>query len=463
MQAPLPHLLWISVLLSACGGPGDESPSRPDAGPAPLDAAAPPPCELAVSIAGTPTAALAFFPGQHRRVEVAGSGWASLEIREAPSFVRAEIDGTALDLVADYGGEGAGPLVLVGHCPDRTTEVSIALTERPLPFQPLVPWSPGVSGPLAREYFAMWIDPTSADRLWVVAGFQYVPAQFTPARDVWSLDLTTERWTAHGEVAPWRAGATVAVHPEGYAVMYGGLDTEASAPRDTPFSLFRIDTVGGDLTFTPLAPAGAPDHGDYQPSFFYHPPSGRFIAACGMNDVEGGHCKVSALDLAGDRWSELRAEGPAPAGRNGHFWAYDAESDRLLVFSGEGSPPSAGCTNCLHDTWELRIDGDTARWSQLDAGADRLGRRNGAFVWDPAQRRLLIWGGTSNGRTTRPGLWAFEPRDDGGRWTAVPTDERAPGRTSGAAVFDNRRGRALLGFGNGAALYSDLWSLPLED
>ena len=106
-------------------------------------------------------------------------------------------------------------------------------------------------------------------------------------------------------------------------------------------------------------------------------------------------------------------QGDLPPGRNGHFWAYDDVEDRLIVFGGEGWPGSATCTACRHDTWALEMGRSPPEWVRLaeDGGAlGDLGRRNGSFVLDPVNRRLLVWGGTPDGRTTFPGLFAFDLR-----------------------------------------------------
>lgn len=422
----------------------------PDAGPTP--------CELT-----TDPSALRLFPGEERTIALALGGVRELSAESDPRVLEVALDGEGLRLRAGTI-TGDFTAALRGRCDGEPREWTLSVAVEPQMFSSVGSWTEGEDGPLAREYGSVWIE-SAQRRLAVFAGFHYRPRQFTPSRDLWTMDLETGAWRAEAAPsAPWRAGATAASDGEGTTLLYGGLDLDPAASRQTPFSLFRIE-LGAQVSFAPITPVGAPDHGDYQPSFFFHPPSGRFITACGVNDAVGMHCELAAYDPATNEWSKLWTEGVPPEGRAGHFWAYDAERDRLLLFAGEGWPQSNGCERCLHDTWALDLGVHPARWEQLDAGEDRLGRRNGASVWDPLHRRLLVWGGTNDGARTVPGLWAFEV--DEGRWVELPTDGRAPERTSAFGVYDAARERALFGFGNGvhagrAAAFADVWAVPLR-
>lgn len=459
-------LLAVSLLL-ACGGEGPAQPPAPDAsapdgggldaGSEPSEDAGTRPCAL-----GLEPSQLVLFPGQRAAVRLGADGATALAAEAEPGALELSLDGDQL-LVAAGTALGEFSVTLRGRCEVGPQTWTLPVEVQPQAFVSFGPWTEGVDGPLAREYGSVWIDPR-ADRLVVFGGFHYRPRQFTPGRDLWSMDLETGAWRAEAAPgAPWRSGATAATDGQGTHLLYGGFDTDPEASRQTPFSLYRVE-LGDEVSFQALQPLGAPDHGDYQPSFFYHPPSGRFISACGINDSVGTHCELGAYDPGTNQWSKLWTEGVPPEGRAGHFWAYDAERDRLLIFAGEGWPQSNTCERCLHDTWALDLTVTPALWTQLDAGADRLGRRNGASVWDPEHRRLIVWGGTNDGARTVPGLWAFEV--DAARWVELPTGGQAPERTSAFGVYDAARGRGLFGFGNGvhqgrALAFADVWAVPL--
>lgn len=420
----------------------------------------PPPCALELS-----PATVTLRVGASAQITLGGEGWDEVSF-DTSQLLEVEAAEQGLSVTAGYA-LGAERLRFVAQCDDREVEAHLEVEVQALEIVPASTWTSGVDGPPAREYFSMWVDPVAADRLWVLGGFLYEPRQFTPGLDVWSLDLSAGRWTQHaegpGDVLP---GAGLAYRPDGFTLRYGGLNFRQLAdPSQVPFVLHEVRTSTDGLQVSRLEPDPLPPYGDYQPSFFYHPASGRFLSACGLNAF-GPHCRVAAFDPGTGGWSDVSTAGEAPAGRNGHFWAYDPASDRLVVFAGEGQPSSATCTACLSDTWALQLGEDPPRWVKLaeDGGPEgNVGRRNGGYVLDPLNHRLLVWGGTPDGRSTAEGLFALDLRPGKEAWHEVPLEGEAPSRSSSAMVFDAARGRVLAGFGNGASgIHADLWSIDVR-
>lgn len=464
-------LFATSLALGACAEANPdprplEDAGFPDAGPndsgvadlGPSDTGRAENCELNIEV---PTLAV----GATTVVTLSGNFEAAQIVGAVPEGWRAAfINPRDLELKAPYvTGPASSPLMIDYTCGDFVEPREVTLSARALEFAPLASWTPGATGPLAREYFSMWIDPVAPDRLWLFGGFHYVPRQFTTGHDVWSLDLVAEAWTAHPD-GPQRGlpGAGVARLPDGRVYRYGGLNFNAIPnERDTPFVLHRIDTSTAGLTFTE-PPLQGPSYGDYHPSFFHHPRTQKLYAVCGLNDQVGAHCDVSAYDPEAETFTTVAVTGPAPIGRNGHFWAYDERTDRLIIFSGEGYPGTNNCRNCQQDTWALELGATPFRWVQLTASGAPVGRRNGAYVLDPLHHRLFVWGGTPDGRTSAPGLWALDLTPGQEAWHEVPTTGDARVRTSGAAVYDGARRRLLFGFGNNPSPLADLWALPLD-
>jgi len=444
------------TLALACGG-AEPTPTVPDAGPT-LDAGSQ--CKLSFE-EGAPQG---LRVGSHARIQLLTEGVGDIQV-QAPEGWRVELNEAGLDLVVGYTVQTATVSVSTVCANGQVVQSDLPLAVQPLSFSLAAQWTGGDDGPKAREYFSMWVDPEDAERLWVFGGFHYRPRQFTPAQDIWSMDLKTHAWTQH---APGPAdalpGAGLAVSPEGYALRYGGLNfNQIPGVSQMPFQLLKARTSSAGLQFEAVAPSDAPAGGDYQPSFFYHPPSEAFYGACGANDF-GARCDVVRYDPASNAWENVLTEGLEPPSRNGHFWAYDDSTDRLIVFSGEGSPASSACDLCRHDTWALEMSETPPRWVKLadDGGAlGAIGRRNGTYALDPVHHRLLVWGGTSDGRTPREGLLALDLDRGHERWVEVPTEGDAPARASGGMVFDQQRQRMLVGFGNGARVYTDLWALEL--
>lgn len=448
--------LLACALALACGTAEGPAPAL-DAG---LELDAGPRCNLAFA----EDAPRALGVGSHAQIRLLTEGVGDIQV-QIPEGWRGQLNEAGLDLVVDYTVQTATISVSAQCSFGPDVQAELPLSVEPLRFSLAAQWTAGDDGPEAREYFSMWLDPDDADRLWVFGGFHYRPRQFTPAQDVWSMDLNAHTWTQHAS-GPVDAmpGAGLAVSPDGYVLRYGGLNfNQIPNASQTPFQLLKAYTSSTGLQFEALQPSQAPTGGDYQPAFFYHPPSGAFYGVCGANDF-GARCDLVRYNPTSDAWDNVLAEGPEPPSRNGHFWAYDASTDRLIIFAGEGSPASSGCDLCRDDTWALEMSETPPRWVKLadDGGAlGAIGRRNGTFALDPVHHRLLVWGGTSDGRVTREGLLALDLDRGHERWTEVPTQGDAPARSSGAMVFDPQRQRMLVGFGNGARIYTDLWSLDL--
>lgn len=470
-------LFALSLVAAACGtssgdppdaradaassdaGQGEDVGQREDAGQAGPDAGMEPACSVLGQTILVPV-------GAARTATLSGEGFSEATIVSGPTGWQLNATGRRLEVQAPYVvGAADQPALVRVRCGAVEAQAELRLEATPLRFTQLPGWDPGQTGPLAREYFSMWLDPTDADRLWVYGGFHYVPRQFTTGHDAWSLDLRTSAWTPHSDgPALGLPGAGLATLADGRAYRYGGLSFNAqSGSAATPFVLHEIRTGTAGLSFTELHPGGASRTGDYQASFFHHPRTNQIYSVCGMNTDVGAHCNVSAFDPESGSWSRVVVDGTAPTGRNGHFWAYDPATDRLIIFSGEGYPGTNDCANCLDDTWALELSSTPPRWVELMNTAPPVGRRNGAYVLDPVGHRLFIWGGTPNGRTSAPGLWALDLRPGSEAWHEVPTVGGAPVRTSGAAVFDASRRRILFAFGNNPAPLTDLWALELSE
>ncbi len=115
----------------------------------------------------------------------------------------------------------------------------------------------------------------------------------------------------------------------------------------------------------------------------------------------------------------------------------------------------------LGDSWILSLAGETPEWTRLFDTLPEVQRRNGTYVFDPEGVRLLLWGGTADGATTREGLSILRLLPGQERWDHIDTPVSVPPRTSGMAVYDADGRRAIMGMGNSDAIYTDLYALSL--
>jgi hypothetical protein len=379
-------------------------------------------------------------------------GW---ELVEADSFQATKV-GNGLQLKAPYGSPGEHKLVVSVDCETVHATAELKVSVRPLSWSPVTTWTEEVDGPLSREYASIWLDEKDSDRLLLFGGFLYEPKQFTPSWELWELSLATGKWKALAPAteAPHFTGGRVALIPGTREALYlGGIDEAGNAP----YQLSRLFYAPDKLSWHSEPTVENTGRGDYQPGFFYDAKRDRFLSVCGVNDDVGYHCALREFkpNAAGGAWQVVEVAGTAPKGRNGHFYAYDAETDRLVMFGGDRNGVTLG------DTWMLELNESPPRW--VSYGDDpSMRRRNGAFALDPVNHRFIIWGGTATGATSSPQVWAFDLDRGQEAWVRVITSNPPPPRTSATAVYDAERNRIIAGFGNSEiALYPDLWSLQL--
>ena len=68
--------------------------------------------------------------------------------------------------------------------------------------------------------------------------------------------------------------------------------------------------------------------------------------------IEGVAGDTWAYDLAANTWTNMAPRGPNPSARDGQAMAYDSNSDRILMYGGDGSS----------DVWAYDFDSNT--WTQ---------------------------------------------------------------------------------------------------
>jgi hypothetical protein len=432
----------------------------PDAGATTPDAAATPDAAVAACSVRAEQTSLSVREGGRVRVALAFDPGAVLTATTtSPGFV-ATIEGTTLTIEPPYGSAGAHTFAIAAECAGAREETEVALEVQKIAAAPITPWS-GTAGPAAREHPLLWIDAADPDRLLLFGGYLFEPRQYTPAWDLWALDLASDTWSELQTTtpAPHRSGGRIAaVADQPLALLYGGDDEQ----MNIAYSMWRLDYDALTWTEEPLLEGQAP--GAILHSFVYDAPRDRFISACGYtgDDI---HCDVQEYvrDANGGRWRTLEvAPGDVPSGRYGFFYALDAETDRLIIFSGAQWPTRVDPVNPAQDTWALELAEDPPRWVKLAGEEGPPGRRNGAFVLDPEGHRLFVFGGTPDARTTSEGLWALDLDRGRERWTRVEVDNEPPNRSSSAGVYDPQRRRMLVGFGNTTrAEYADLWAFQL--
>ena len=90
-----------------------------------------------------------------------------------------------------------------------------------------------------------------------------------------------------------------------------------------------------------------------------------------------------AYDVAANKWTEMKPPS-GPTGRGAAELAYDAESDRVILFGGWNKVAGG-----LDDTWAY--DYNTNTWTEMAKGpAKHLGAR---LAYDAESDRIILFGG----------------------------------------------------------------------
>jgi len=216
-----------------------------------------------------------------------------------------------------------------------------------------------------------------------------------------------------------------------------------------------IDAAGGvgdwigqritELTapkWTQLLPTGGPGSRANH-SAIYVPGTNQMIVFGGLSTGPNNFNDVWALTNANGvgtpTWAQVTPSGNPPAPRVRHTAAYDAGTDRMIVFGG-GLGRSSPCVN---DVWVLANAssvGGTPTWIQLHptgaAPAPRLGH---ASIYDPASNRLVVFGGNDCFSGFFNDVWFVTNANGLGgtpSWTQLsPSGTAPPARNYPGAVY----------------------------
>jgi N-acetylneuraminic acid mutarotase len=162
---------------------------------------------------------------------------------------------------------------------------------------------------------------------------------------------------------------------------------------------------------------------------------GLMLAACSVSTTTSQGPGSSAVAKVDGAWVQLHPTGEIPAARANHAMVYDPTSGRVILFGGGTEEVE------YNDTWTY--DPVTNIWTELDpVGPVPPVRRYHAMVYDPACRRVILFGGVS-GLEPLGDTWAYDPVVN--TWTELhPVGEVPSPRAFHSLVFDPTGGKVLL-------------------
>lgn len=158
---------------------------------------------------------------------------------------------------------------------------------------------------------------------------------------------------------------------------------------------------------------------------------------------------------ANQTWSWLAPAGPLPPPRRQHSAVWDAANAQLLVFGGR----LATFPEAADDLWRYRPAEN--QWTLVpQASSAPFGRWGHSAVWDPANNRMLVYGGMAGGSALNH-LLSYQPATN--TWTLLtPAGPAPPARWGHSAAWDAAAGQMLVfggsPFEGGGSSFNDLWA-----
>ncbi len=282
-------------------------------------------------------------------------------------------------------------------------------------------------GPVARSEHAMAYDAES-DRVVMFGGYGT-----SALGDTWAYNLSTNEWR---NMNPTVAPSPRAAHP---AMAY-----HSGADRITLFGGQARDAAGNPVangetwaydynsnTWTNLNPSGAPSP-RFSHGMAYDAESDRVILFGGFTGNYNG--ETWAYHLQTNTWTNRRP-ATAPSPRSGVGMAYDVESDRVILFGGYRGVFDG-------ETWAY--DYNTNSWTNLNPAGAPAPRIPYQLVYHEAADVMILFGGFSG--TFRDDTWAYD--DETNTWTNLNPAVRPPGRSWHGMAYDAESLRVVLFGGN---------------
>jgi hypothetical protein len=275
-----------------------------------------------------------------------------------------------------------------------------------------------------------------------------------------------QTWTSVGPV-PRFSPTAIFDDSTSRMVVFGGGEYVANGARQNFSDIWRFDT--NKSVWTSVVPSGTPPAARIGHTAVYAAATNRMIIfGGGLGNSSPCANDVWVLTHAGgeganSEWIQLNPTGPLPPGRIEHGGAYDPNTNTMMVFGGDD------CFSTLFsDVWILtHADGlgGTPVWQQLNPSGSGPGPRevNGQVTYDPTSNTLIVFGGAD--ATSFNDVWLLSNANGNGGtpvWTQLaPSGTLPAGRAFGSVVYDTANSRMIVfgGSDSNGNLLNDAWVL----
>jgi N-acetylneuraminic acid mutarotase len=130
---------------------------------------------------------------------------------------------------------------------------------------------------------------------------------------------------------------------------------------------------------------------------------------------------------AANAWDQLKPAGILPPGRFGHALVYDPADRKVILFGG------VTVTQLANDLWAYSYQANT--WTRLaPAGPQPPPCAYPSMVYDPAAGQAILFGGWT-GTNTFGDTWIYEP--SASKWSKLSTTGSPHPRWGASMVYDS--------------------------
>lgn len=305
--------------------------------------------------------------------------------------------------------------------------------------------------PSPRIHPTMFFDPAS-ERILMFSGMTRMQRKID-LNEVWAFDAGDGTWEFVGQMEP-----TDALIAFGFDEESGQIVSFNNMPRST----WSYDLATG--SWKERQPAQQPMEDPllgrrFGPSMAYDAESDRLILF-GGGAPEKLFSDTWAYDFNGDQWEKMQPE-ISPSPRAMYHMAYDAESDRVILWGGF---MEAG----VEDVSVWAYDYNTDSWESLEnTDGPQMHWERGGMVYIPDQDRFLLFTGMREHEDVlvEPETWYYDY--DENSWAKVETETSPPQMAMYSMVFDASIDKVVLFGGEQTSKYAgnttdEVWLFDLE-
>ena len=142
-----------------------------------------------------------------------------------------------------------------------------------------------------------------------------------------------------------------------------------------------------------------------------------------------------AYDVAANQWSQMMPPTGPRGGAVGT--AYDIASDRVIIFGSVPEEELGGYSADYNETWAYNYNTNT--WTRLaDGPVKHLGAR---IAYDAESDRIILFGGMNPLGRYYDDTWAYDYNSD--TWTNMEPAISPPGRAEQGMSYDSKSDRVL--------------------